>query len=342
MAEPEISVIVPAHNSEGVLELCLSALLASDLPHSAWELIIVDDASTDRTVEIAKRYTVRIIELEGPAHGPAFARNRGSEIARAPVLAFVDSDVSVAPDALRRMLDHLDRDETLTGVFGSYDDRPTAPGFVSQYRNLLHHYVHNRNAGESQSFWAGCGALRATGFRDAGCFDEIRYSKAEIEDVELGYRLRDRGYRLLLDPEIECTHHKRWTLEGMLRADFRHRGIPWMRLLLERRSLIGGGGPSLGVGEKASVALVGLSLLLLVASALLRQKEVVFGVVLCLILIALLNKTLLAWYASKRGVAFAGRTFFMVLLYHVTNVASALLGAASYFRTRRLTPSENA
>src|SRR5690606_37188404 len=72
-------------------------------------------------------------------------------------------------------------------------------------------------------------------FTAAGGFDTLRFPRPQIEDIELGYRLRDRGGRILLDPAIEGTHLKRWHLWQMLRTDVRDRGIPWMRLLLERR-----------------------------------------------------------------------------------------------------------
>ncbi|MBA2706929.1 MAG: glycosyltransferase [Gemmatimonadaceae bacterium] len=336
MADVQLSVIVPAHNSEAVLELCLSALEESDLIRSSWELIVVNDGSTDRTAAIAGRYAERVVDLAGRPRGPAFARNRGAEVARASLLAFVDSDVSVAGDALRRLLEHLQRDAGIVGVFGSYDDRPTVGTFVSQYRNLLHHYVHHRNAGDSQSFWAGCGALRADPFHEVGAFDERRYPRAQIEDVELGYRLRDRGYRLLLDPSIQCTHHKKWTLASMLRADLLHRGIPWMQLLLERGRVVGGTGPSLGAGEKVSAALAGMTVFLLMSAAIFRRTELLVAAAISIVAIGVLNRNMLRWFSSKRGPAFAARTFGMVILYHITNVASGISGVVAHFARARI------
>ena len=65
-------------------------------------------------------------------------------------------------------------------------------------------------------------------------FDEVRYRKPQIEDVELGYRLRQRGKRIMLDPTIQGTHLKAWTFGGIIRTDLTQRGIPWVRLLLEK------------------------------------------------------------------------------------------------------------
>jgi glycosyltransferase involved in cell wall biosynthesis len=183
---PLLSVIVPAHQAENVLAESLPALCASDLPRSQWELIVVDDASRDGTARVAERYADVVIRIDGTARGPACARNRGSDDARGAILAFVDADVCVHPNTLRKLLDTLTADTTLSAVFGAYDTAPRAAGLVSQYRNLLHHYVHLSQPGEADTFWAGCGAVRKAAFVEAGRFDELRYPRPQIEDIELG------------------------------------------------------------------------------------------------------------------------------------------------------------
>jgi GT2 family glycosyltransferase len=166
----------------------------------------------------------------------------------------VDADVLVHPEALRLLLSAFD-DPAIAAAFGSYDDAPVAQGVVSQYRNLLHHHVHQRNAGEVESFWAGLGAVRRSVFDVSGGFDEITYRRPEMEDVELGYRIRDAGHRIVLDPGVQGTHLKIWTLGGMLTSDFIRRGVPWARLLVRRGMLLHPKGLSLGAGERISAVL---------------------------------------------------------------------------------------
>lgn len=324
-AIPLLSVVVPVHNAQLTIGKCLEALLANDLPRSQWELIVVDDSSTDTCPSTARRSADDYIQLEGGPRGPAYARNRGAEVARTNIFCFVDSDVCVHASALSRILDHFSRDPGLSGVFGSYDDRPEAPGFVSQYRNLLHHYIHHRNGGEVGSFWAGCGALTRTAFVGAGGFDHARYPRAQIEDVELGYRVRDRGGRIFLDPQIQGTHLKEWRLAQILRVDFGHRGVPWMELLLERGQLFGSG-LSIGAQEKISVVLVGFFLLSLVAALLLGSLACLAVAGLCVVFLVGVNQPLLVWFARVRGAWFAVRVVPMLVLYHATNVAAALYG----------------
>src|SRR5437867_660647 len=100
---PALSVIVPVRDGEHFLTASLAALRASDLPASQWELIVVDDSSRDRSAELAARYADRLVRLIGGSRGPAFARNRGADVARGDALVFVDADVCVHPDALRRV-----------------------------------------------------------------------------------------------------------------------------------------------------------------------------------------------------------------------------------------------
>ena len=157
---PLLSVIMPAHNAAGMLPRTLAGLRNSDLPREAWELIVVDDGSTDDTSLIAARYADTVVTLPGKAHGPAYARNRGFEVSRGEIVVFIDADCVVHTDTLSRLADRFAADPDLGAAFGSYDDRPPAAGLMSQYRNLIHHFVHHQNAGFVETFWAGAGAIR--------------------------------------------------------------------------------------------------------------------------------------------------------------------------------------
>jgi len=320
MAEhPLLSVIVPAFNGTRVLPRALEALAASDLPRACWELVVVDDGSTDDTAEVAARWADVVVQIPGSPHGPAYARNRGVEAARGEVVVFVDADVVVHPDALRRFAWAFARDPRLGAVFGSYDDRPAAPGLVSRYRNLLHHWHHHQNAGEAETFWAGCGAVRRSVFFAAGKFDEWHYRKPSIEDIELGHRIHATGYRILLQPEIQCTHLKRWSLWNVVRTDVQDRGVPWMRLLLQEGKLGQRTSLNLKLIEKVNTAMVGLALLAPVLALVVRDPRwlalTVFGVGF----VAVANRRFYRFLARSGGAGFAVAAFPLHLLYYVLN-----------------------
>jgi len=326
MATPRFSVIMPAHNGAGVLPLSLPALAASELPRERWELIVVDDASTDTTARVASQWADRVVSLTGSPHGPAYARNRGVAASRGEWVVFIDADVVVHPDTLSRFEQAVEADPGIDAVFGAYDEDPPAPGFLSRYRNLLHHYIHLCGAGEAETFWAGCGAVRRTAFDQAGGFDEQRYQRPQIEDIELGYRLRDRGSRIVIQPEIQGAHLKRWTLLGSIRTDLLDRGIPWVRLLLERKRVANPANLNLKRGERTKMTLVWLGLLLVLLAPLLRSLPLLLAGAAALLSVVLWNFSLFRWFGRQRGPLFALAVIPMNLWYYLVSGVAVLAG----------------
>ncbi len=225
----QLSVVVPARDAGPLLRACLERLAASS--RSDFETIVVDDASTDDTGDVARAHGARVIHLARQG-GPAAARNAGAGAARAELLLFIDADVGVHPDTIDRVIRSFETDARIDALFGSYDDRPAEPAFLSRYRNLQHHFVHQHGRERASTFWSGCGAMRRAVFLDHGGFDQAAYERPSIEDIELGVRLCRAGHRIALQKDIQVTHLKRWTLWGMIRTDVRDRGVPWTRLVL--------------------------------------------------------------------------------------------------------------
>jgi GT2 family glycosyltransferase len=320
---PVLSVVVPVRDAAHFLPDSLAALRASDLPETRWELIVVDDSSQDRSAEVAAPYADRLVRLVGRPNGPAFARNRGAEAARGDALVFVDADVCVHPDVLRRMLEIFERNSDVSAVFGAYDLAPAARGLITQYRNLLHRYVHQRDAGDAVTFWAGCGAVRADVFARSGGFDEALVH-ASIEDIELGYRMSALGHRIVLDPEIQGRHLKRWTLRSMIVTDVLHRGIPWMRLLMSQK-VRPAATLNIRVSEQACTGLVAIGCLALIvwlwSGATIWVAVAAGGMAAALAISA----PLLAWLARQRGWGFALGALPLQLLHYLLNAVSVSL-----------------
>ena len=225
---PKISVIIPVRNGATVLARCLDALEKSRAVK--WECIVIDDGSTDESPKIAARFGVCLLPAPQPGSGPSQARNAGAKAATAPLLLFLDADVLVRPDTLTAFVDLFDANPDLAAAFGSYDEHPDAPGLASQYRNLLHHFVHQTGQEVASTFWSGCGAIRRSIFLSMGGFDSS-YTRPSIEDIELGYRLSARGERIRLAKHIQVTHLKRWTVWSILKTDIFDRALPWTALI---------------------------------------------------------------------------------------------------------------
>ena len=138
---PAISLIIPFRNSLDQLRSCIESIQAST--YKDYEIIVVDDASTDDTSDLATRSGVLPLRLQRQS-GPAVARNRGAEVAQGEYLFFVDSDVCVYPETLDQIIACFRQNPDVDAVFGSYDLNPQAGNILSQYKNLFHHFVHQQ------------------------------------------------------------------------------------------------------------------------------------------------------------------------------------------------------
>jgi glycosyltransferase involved in cell wall biosynthesis len=317
---PALSAIVPAWNAAATLAQCLDAL-AAQASHDI-EVIVVDDGSTDETAQIASRYNVRLLRLPRNM-GPSAARNWGAEAARAPVLFFLDADVAIAPGALERARAAMSSGG-MNAIIGSYDDDPGAQSTISRFKNLAHHYFHQRSSPEATTFWSACGLVRRETFFAAGGFDERRFA---IEDVELGYRMTTRGIRIVLDPELQVKHLKHWTLVSMVATDVWVRAIPWTILWLEGYRLPSDLNFSI---DQRIAAMVAVAIAIVIPAAVFRFHFWIL--VAALVAIAIwLNRALYRLLFKSGGLWFAVNGFVLQQLYYLYSLFGIGAGLAIYF-----------
>ncbi len=312
--EPRVSVVIPVYNGGAYLDRCLEALQASSYPVA--ECILVDDASTDGATEtVVQRYPVRLVKLEQQC-GPAFARNWGVYHSSGEIIFFVDADVVLQPDTISTAIGAFLQDESIDAVFGSYDDLPGDRAFLSQYRNLVHHWVHQNGATEAQSFWAGCGAIRREVFVSIGGFDR---DAMRIEDIELGHRLHQAGYKIHLLKDMLCKHLKIWSLFSILKTDMWSRAVPWVALMQREGEAFDN--LNVNAASKFATALTGLLVLSLLGLVLAgRWVAVVPFLVLIILCIP-------GAYLGERGDSHRWRSYLSIALT-VAGTLSALLWAA--------------
>ncbi|HST25561.1 MAG TPA: glycosyltransferase family A protein [Gaiellaceae bacterium] len=296
---PTISAIVPATNAPPTLGACLEAIRAAEEPPD--EVIVIEDGG-----------------------GPADARNRGAARARGEVLVFVDADVVVHANAFALIRRAFDDDPALAALFGSYDDRPADPGTVSVFRNLLHHHVHQEGAGPASTFWAGLGAVRRDRFEAVGGFDAARYAEPSVEDIDLGTRIAADGGSIRLDPSIQGTHLKAWTLRSMVETDFWNRGTPWVELLLRS-----GGSSTLNLGWRHRLSAIAS---LLAAAAVLRGRW--SRALLALGALVALNRSFYELLARRQGRRRAAAGVALHALHHVVGALSVPVGIVQHLRSR--------
>jgi glycosyltransferase involved in cell wall biosynthesis len=276
-----ISVIIPVKNSERELERCLAALEQSR--YTRYECIVVDDGSTDGSAAVAARYGCRVVRRKHSG-GPAAARNDGAREAKGDILFFIDADVCVHPDSLSRVAEDFAEDPALDAVIGSYDENPDSPDFLSQYRNLMHCFVHQSGKETASTFWGGCGAIRREVFERYSGFNE-EYGRPAIEDIELGYRLTAAGRKIQLDKNLQVKHLKAWSFWRLVKTDIFDRGIPWTELILRDANMPND--LNVQISQRISVALV--YIMLLAVGAMAVHFKGLFLVPLLLLLVLLLS-----------------------------------------------------
>ena len=226
-----ISIVIPVYNGGESFRKCLASIRESLRCPS--EVIVVSDGDTDGSWQVAEAFGAKVFRLPSPG-GPAGARNLGASFARGDILFFVDADVTLHPNTLNLIEQQFERWPDLAALIGSYVDAPGAENFLSQYKNLFHHYTHQVSDEVASTFWGACGAIRRSVFQAIGGFDEA-YRKPCIEDIELGYRLKQAGYSISLCKNIQVKHLKRWELVSLLKAEIFYRALPWTELILRQR-----------------------------------------------------------------------------------------------------------
>lgn len=309
---------MPTHGPRRNARQALQAL--GKLQPTPDQIVIVID--TPPTPEDTALLPAGAVTVEVPHQsGPARARNAGVGRVDTDWVLFVDSDVVVPPGTIQHVRDIMKRRPGLAALFGTYDSSPGDPGFLSQYRNLLHQFVHLQGREEAETFWAGLGAVRVEMFRKVGGFDP-RFQRPSIEDIELGGRIRDHGGAIRLEKTLQATHLKRWTFGSMLRTDLLDRGIPWTRLILRR-----GQTPNdLSVDPKArlSTALTGLGMLGL-GLGLWNRWAVALGMFSVMLLVGI-NAPFYLHLAALRGSAFALRAIPHHILFYLTCGLAGIIG----------------
>ena len=309
---------MPVYNGGALIRRSLQPLLDMYRRGELVEVIVVDDSSSDDTMTIAAEMGARVIPSGGRL-GPGGARNVAVTQAHGEILWFVDADVVVHEDAALQVQRALS-EPGVTAVFGSYDDQPTAKNFLSQYKNLVHHYYHHRGRREASTFWSGCGAVRKEAFLAVGGFDVVRYTRPTIEDIELGYRLRAAGGRILLWPALQGTHLKEWRFLNLIYTEVFCRAIPWSRLMLSGTGLVDD--LNVGTAERLRAVLAGLFLLCIPATLL---PGVPIWIPLAMLLaVALLNGKLVCLFYRRKGPLFAlGGLLFHQVYYLYSGAAFA-------------------
>ncbi len=221
-AAPRISIIIPVHNCRETIARCLDSLIRID--HPGFEIIIVDDGSTDETPEICGTYSqVRLMRVS--KGGPSKARNAGIRIAQGDFVAFTDGDCIVERDWLTELERGFTSPE-IAGVGGNQkspdDETQTGvliQGFLKSV-GFVADYVKTDTHMKETAHNPTCNVMyRKSVLEDVGGFNEDLWPG---EDVELDLLIRRRGYKLIYNPAAVVAHYRPKTYRGFARMFYRY------------------------------------------------------------------------------------------------------------------------
>lgn len=238
MPAPAISVVIPAYRAEAHLPACLEGLNAQDADPDGFEVIVVDDASPDRTAEVGERYGARVVQHSENA-GAAAARNTGVRAARGEVVLFVDSDVVPAPGLVQATMETF-ADPAVRAATGRYLPEPANEGAFPRYKALWTWFCWEQTGartGESGHLQGALCAVRREDLLALGGFDGT-YEGGSVEDYELSDRLRAAGIGIRFADGIAGRHH--FPGMGTVARNYWDRTRMWLRLAPERRGFSSG------------------------------------------------------------------------------------------------------
>ncbi len=321
------SIIIPSYNSVTTLIPLLESLQRQTITQH--EVILVDDASTDDTKIAVAAYDVQYHRMAAQG-GPASARNYGATLALAPWLVFADADTIFADDTLEKIKDALEQCP-MDALVGTYSGRPANAGFMPRYKAMWEALAIDavlESHGEKYipyTAWAPRpGVVRKEVFEAVGGFNES-FRGADLEDVDLGYRLTAAGYAIFFVPAVRIQHHYPATFRKEIRA-FARRCALWMQMKREHGFFDAAGE---GTPRQALVHIDGFAAFLLLVASILFPWLLAPAAVL----------TLVYFFTSRRFILFALKEeglWFALLAALVCWIHTIVLGvAASYGLMRR-------
>jgi glycosyltransferase involved in cell wall biosynthesis len=205
----DVTVVIPCFNAAHTIEPCLKAVLAQSFPLK--EVLVIDDGSSDETVDIVLRYPVRLIRHQSNL-GLAAARNSGLKNTRSVFIASLDADCVPQADWLKLLVEKFDA-PCVAGAGGKLCEAYTS-NVCDEWRSVhMRQYWHETQS-EPPFLFGSNTVFRHDVFSKIGLYDEIY--KTNYEDVEICSRLRNAGYIFKYEPRAVANHLKRDTLISVL------------------------------------------------------------------------------------------------------------------------------
>lgn len=221
-ALPTVSVVIGVYNGAEMIGRCLESLLNQSYPSHLYDIIVVENGSTDNTAEVVRRYPVRL--YRSPVRGLAAARNYGLERSDAEIIATTDADCIAHPDWLRELVKPY-ADPDVGGVGGhiaayAHGERSTVELFLEEYAPLVN-FIGGKHEFLPRLLGANASYRRRLLVQIGGYNERL----ITAEDVDVSWRIQlETGARLAYADQAIIYHHHRTTEQGLARL-YQHYGF---------------------------------------------------------------------------------------------------------------------
>lgn len=307
------------YNSQETIGKCLDSIYNSDYPRNKYEVIVVDDGSTDNSANLAGTYPCKLIKLNKNG-GPAAARNLGTKKSKGNILVFVDSDVAIGKKFLRSTIDCFNEGvASLTAM----NLKKTSSNFTTNFSNLLDHFTFLKSPQYVILPCTSYFAIKTEVFREIGMFNE-KYKKPYVEDLELGLRLVKKGYKIYLNKQLKFEHMKKHIFLGFLKNRFL-RSFYRIKCLLKEKNI-----KTTSSHYPSNILLLFLLLFFTGLGSLLNKAFFLLCFVL-IILFFLNNFEFLKFLKEEKGIIFSIASFFMIMVHISIWIAGITIGSISFF-----------
>ncbi len=322
-----ISIVIPTYNASKFIPNLMNSIFKQAVEDM--EVIIIDDCSTDNTVELAKEYPTKVIVMEQNG-GPAKARNRGVAEAKGDIIFFLDSDVLVLDGTVQEVKEYFENDHAANCVIGVCATEPLNKGFVPKYMAMFE-YIHLLDAiGNNLSVFAPrCGAITKALFQEAGGYDES-YKGADVEDFELARRI-NKIDRIELNPKMLVRHQFVNNVEEAVKNYFK-RAVMWLHLFMTDKQFDNAGPTAPSNGIAAVSAFMSFFSLILMPV----MDGAGFGVFIFLLSFLFFNIKWWNFMRKEAGLLFAAKALLLNYVLGIDIILASIYAVATFpFKEKR-------
>lgn len=321
-----ISIIIPCYQNEDTLVKTLESVNKSSL--TDFEVIVINDNPYTELTVSTDTCPFPLTIIQNHEHlGCAESRNKGARTAKGDILFFTDADVCLKPDTIKKLTAALD--DSVAASIGSYTVDTPVKNACSAFKNIFHHYNHQNLDMYSPSFWTGCGAIYKKTFLELKGFDTAE-EVSPIEDIDLGYRLTEAGYKIKIIKDAYVVHLKNYSFKKLIMSDLCFRAIPWTYIILKNKKIP----PSSNTSSnyKLSLILTAVFASFNILNILQFSFGYTFAATLSLLGIGLLNLKFLNLTAKAYGHFFLIKAIPLLLLYFICCITGMAAGIINFYR----------